>query len=222
MTKSKRASGPALEALMETERIREESIGSAKQLGVEVPQRLPLLDAEVDLRTSDEAISRLLAIHAVAATAYGFDKAKAIGWLNQEALIDSRCETEKRFVFEAVGDPYRFKVQVEGMWALAWATGFASTLDFARDCDDRFAAVLPNLKQGQSSADFRRQAKPRTLEQVVAACDLAYCLHWGIREAELTGRRPPGHLKPWVVIERRRALEWLLGKEAWDEVPLDT
>ncbi len=82
--------------------------------------------------------------------------------------------------------------------------------------------MLPNLKQSQSSTDFRKKANPRPLEQIVMACDLAYFLHWAIRQAELSGKQPPANLKPYVIVERRRALEWLLSKEAWDEVPLDT
>lgn len=207
---------------MDLKRIRGESIEAAKRLGVDVPATLPLLDAGLEMRSTGETTSRILAMNAVVATAYGFDKAKAIAWLNQETLTDSVSEQEKRFVFEGAGQPDRFKVQVEGMWALAWAMGIANELNFAKDCDNRFVTMLPNLKQSQSSADFRKKANPRPLEQVVAACDLAYCLHWAIRQSELTGKRPPGNLKPYVVVERRRALEWLLSKEAWDEVPLDT
>lgn len=144
------------------------------------------------------------------------------GWLNQEALTDSLSEQEKRFVFEGAGEFDRFKVQVEGMWALAWAMGIVNELNFDKDCNNRFVTMLPNLKQSQSSADFRKKANPRPLEQVVTGCDLAYCLHWAIRQSELAGKRPPGNLKLYVVVERRRALEWFLSKEVWDEVSLDT
>jgi hypothetical protein len=206
---------------MDLKLIREQSIQTAKQLGVDVSPTLPLLDAGLEMRGADEAISRLLAMNAVAAIAYGFDKTKAIAWLKQEALSGSLSEQEKRFVFEGVGQPEIFKVQVESMWALAWAMGITNELNFAKDCDNRFVMTLPNLKQSQNSADFHKKANPHPLEQVVAACDLAYCLHWAIRQSELTGKRP-GNLKPYVVVERRRALEWLLSKDAWDEVSLDT
>jgi hypothetical protein len=207
---------------MDLKRVRDESIQSAKRLGVDVSPTLPLLDAGLEMRSIDETVSRILAMNAVAATAYGFDKAKAIAWLSQEALTDSLSELEKRFVFEGAGQADRFKVQVEGMWAMAWTTGIVSEMNFGKDCDYRFAAMLPNLKASQSSRDFRKKANPRPLEQVVAACDLAYCLHWAIRQSEISGKRPLGNLNPCVVIERRRALEWLLSKEAWDEGPLDT
>jgi hypothetical protein len=207
---------------MDLKRIRDESMRTARQLGVDVSVTLPLLDAGLETRNADETVSRILAMSAVAATAYGFDKAKAIGWLQQEALIDSLTEQERAFVLKGVGEPNRFQMQVEGMWALAWAMGIVSEMNFGKDCDNRFAAMLPNLKVSQSSRDFREKVNPRSLEQVIAACDLAYCLHWAIRQAELRGQRPPGSLKPFVVVERRRALEWLLSKESWDEVPLDT
>jgi hypothetical protein len=207
---------------MDLKQIREQSIQAATQLGVAVSPTLPLLEVGLEVRRPDEAISRLLAMNAVAATAHGFDKTKAIAWLNQEVLADSLTEQEKSFVFEGVGQPDRFKLQVESMWALAWAMGITNDLNFAKDCDNRFVTMLPNLKQSQSSIDFRKKTNPRPPEEVIAACDLAYCLHWAIRQAELNGKRPPANLKPYVVVERRRALEWLLSKQAWDEVSLDT
>lgn len=207
---------------MDVKQIREQSIYTAKQLGVEVLPTLPLLDAGLEMRSADEAVSRILAMNALAAIAYGFDKEKVIAWLNQEALTDLLSVQEKNFIFEGIGQPDRFKVQVESMWALAWAIRISNELNFAKDCDNRFVTMLPNLKQSQSSANFRKKANLRPLEQVVAACDLAYCLHWAIRQAELSGKQLPANLKHYVVVERRRALEWLLSKDVWDEISLDT
>ncbi len=82
--------------------------------------------------------------------------------------------------------------------------------------------MLPNLKASEASAEFRNRVNPRSVAEVVVVCDLAYCLHWAIRQSELRRERLPGNLKPYVVLERRRALEWLLSQEAWDEVPLHT
>ena len=79
---------------MDLKQIREQSIETAKQLGLSVSPTLPLLETGLEMRGADEAISRLLAMNAVAATAYGFDKLKAIAWLNQEALTDSLSEQE--------------------------------------------------------------------------------------------------------------------------------
>lgn len=207
---------------MDLRRIRVESIRIAPHLGVDVSPTLPLLDAKFELRSTTEAVSRLLAMNGVAAASYGFDKSSTIAWLEQEALTDVLTEEERRFLFEGTGQPSRFHSQVEGMWTLAWAMGFVQELNFDEDCDKGFAAMLPDLRVNQSSAAFREKAKARALEQVVAACDLAYCLHCAIRQTELNGTRPAITLKSSVVVERRRAMEWLLSKEPWDEVDLDT
>lgn len=207
---------------MDLKQVRTESIQAAKKIGVEIPSTLPLMDSGLEVRDKIEVMARLLAMHAVAASAYGSDRNKVIAWLNQETLSDSLSKQEKQFVFEHVGQPDRFKMQVEAIWALAWAMGIVNDLDFTKDCDERFVMQLPNLKQSQGSADFQKRINPRPLTQIVSACDLAYCLHWSIQQSERVGKQPAGKLKPYVVIERRRALEWLLSKEEWDHVPLDT
>ncbi|MEI6196637.1 MAG: DUF4272 domain-containing protein [Verrucomicrobiota bacterium] len=207
---------------MDNKQIRDNSIRSAKSLGVTVSLTLPLLDIGLEMRSADETVSRILAMNVVAAVAYGFDQAKAIAWLKQEALIDLLSEVEKSFVFHGIGQPDRFKVQIEGMWALAWALGVVNELKFESDCDNRFALLLPNLNQGQSSSEFRNRINLRPIEEVIAACDLAYCLHWAIRESELHGRPLPDGFKKYRISERRRALDWYLSKKQWTEVILDT
>src|SRR5262245_25060563 len=130
---------------MNTQHIRATSIETAQRLGIDVLPWLPLIDAEVEMRALEEVSSRLLAMNVVAATAYGFDRTRGIAWLEQEALIGALTEPERRFVFESVGEPTRFKLQIEGMWALAWASGRTTELDFTRPCDNTFATLLPNL-----------------------------------------------------------------------------
>lgn len=207
---------------MDLKQIRDESIQVAKKFGIEISPSLPLLDFGLQVRDTNEIVSRLLVMHAVAASAYGFDRGKVIAWLNQEGLSHSLSEQEKKFVVERIGQPDRFRTQIESIWALAWAVGIVSELNFAKECDDRFVAVLPNLKLSQSSSDLRKGVNPRPISKIASACDLAYCLHWAIRQSEIEGRPPAGALKPHIVIERRRALEWLLSGEEWDSVPLDT
>lgn len=207
---------------MDPKAVRDASVRAAKRLGVNVSRTLPLPDPVSRLRDAEEVLSRILAMHAAAAAAYGLDRIKAISWLNREGLAASLTEDERGFLFEGLGRPAQFQVQIEGMWVLAWSMGIVEALDFTKDCSMSFVTELPNLKHSESSAAFRERANPRRLEDVVAAWDLAYCLHWAIRESKLTNIPPPRGLKPFVIAERRRALEWLVGEEAWDEIALDT
>lgn len=207
---------------MNLNQIRDNSIEEAKQLGVDIPSTLPLLDEGLKVRSASEIISRLLAMNTVAAAAYGFDKIKATTWLQQEGLSGSLSEEERRFLFEDVGQSEKFKVQIEGMWVLAWALGFVNELNFAKDCDSNFVKTLPNLKLNQKSTGFREKTNLRPIEQIISACDLVYCLHWAIRQSEIDKLHPPKILQSRIIVERRRALEWLLSSTAWDQIQLDT
>lgn len=207
---------------MDTKKIRCESIQVAKTLGVDVSETLPLLESKYKIRCCDEVMSRILVMNVVAAVAHGFDNKRAVAWLGQEALNGSLSNQEKLYIHHNVGQQERFKLQVEGMWALSWSMGITSNLDFSKDCDSRFVMILPNLKLNQSCVEFRQKAKPRPLEKIIAACDLSYCLHWALRHSALTHMQPPVNLKPYLVVERRRALEWLINPIPWDEISLDT
>jgi hypothetical protein len=207
---------------MATDKYRERSLEIAGRAGLSIPQTLPLLDANLSVRRKDDAESRLFCLTATAAASYGFDKAKALNWVRQERLSASLTQMERHFLEQGEGDPHIFQTRVEGMWALAWALSLVPQMDFWEDSDNTFVTVLPNLRTGESCERLRRTAIVRPIDEIIAECDLAYCLHWAIRHAELEGIGPPAHLKPYVVVERRRAFDWLLSNDDWDAISLDT
>jgi hypothetical protein len=207
---------------MDLNNIRDFSINVTAEAGVSISPAVPLLDVGVQLRNKDDIANRLFCLNAVAAVSYGFDRSQAIEWLRQEQLDSLLTKSEFRFLNHGDGDVTSYQTQVEGMWALAWALCLVPELDFWKDCDDRFVALLPNLKKHERCIEWRRRSQLRSTEDIVAALDLSYCLHWAVREAELSGKYPPAGIKAYVVVERRRALEWLLGDEPWDSVSLDT
>jgi hypothetical protein len=43
-----------------------------------------------------------------------------------------------------------------------------------------------------------------------------------MNQARLDARTQVGFVKPYVIVERRRALEWLLSREQWCDIELDT
>ena len=105
---------------------------------------------------------------------------------------------------------------------LVWSVGMAPKLAFVKPCPNDLVRMLPKLRTAESSAEFRSRAHRRSTEELLAAAELAYCLHWAITDASLRGAREPGRVPGWVIVERRGALEWTLTDEDWDEVPLDT
>lgn len=207
---------------MDFQKIRNESLRKAKKLGYETNPALPLLDSSLSLRPVDEVISRSLALFGVVAGSYGFDKKSAISWIMQECATDQLAETEREFLVSGEGDSAYFQSQVEGLNAFAWALGVVKSMHFDSVCDNTLIKLFPDIKNGKSSSEYRDQSQLRSIEEILSVCDLAYCLHWAVRDADVNNRDLPGCVASHVIVERRRALEWMLTTKDWDEVSLDT
>ncbi len=112
--------------------------------------------------------------------------------------------------------------QVEALNAFAWVLGFVPEMPFDRECVDDLITVFPDLKAGASSSDYRNDARLRLSSEAFEALDLAYCLHWAVVDAQLNGRSSPRSNDAYIIVERRRALEWMMSDVEWDDVSLDT
>jgi len=202
--------------------IRKHSARIANSLGFRTIPHLPLIDDVSHRRSEAEVIDRFMALCVVVAVSHGFDREEASEWLDRESLWRLLTDKEEKFVVNSEGDPLRIHWLVEALWALAWALRLVNDLDFTKYSDDQFFTLWPDLKVGEPSARVRRQCHLRPQDEIRAAYDLALCLHWDVVEAALAGRKEPGVVPGEVIIQRRRALSWLLHDEDWDAVPMDT
>jgi hypothetical protein len=202
--------------------IRDSSLATARKMGFPTNDSLPLLDDIESAKTADEVVDRLLCIFVAAGCSYGFDRKKARAWLRGENLYGKMTPFEREFIEKDEGDHPKFELEIEAMWALAWILGLIPRLDFSKNCSNRFAEMLPNIPKGANSKALRAKVRLRPTPEIVAACDLAYCLHWGIRQAAISKLPTPGKVASFVIEERRRALDWFLSNEPWHEWPLDT
>ena len=207
---------------MNLKKIREKSLAKAKSLGFETNSNLPLLDQGVILRTVDEIIERSLALFAVVAASYGFSKKSAISWLEKEGIYNRLVASEKSFLADDDGDVPFIQSQVEALNAYAWSLGIVNSFEFDQVCRNDLIRLFPDIKNNGNSMTYKAKAKLRCLEDIVTACDLAYCLHWAIVQSLLENKILHNDVGPHVIIERRRALEWMLSKDDWDELSLDT
>ncbi|WP_294120690.1 DUF4272 domain-containing protein [Sphingomonas sp.] len=189
--------------------------------GIHPPPHFPLLD-EPEQRSSESAVERLLCLHAVAAASYGFSKRNARAWLEQEGLWSKLEGDEERFLLSPVGQTALFQWQVQGIYILAWALGVIEAVNLWKPCPDDLVLKLPNVKVAPSTTELRGSLALRSLEEIAGAADLAYCLHWAVRDARLSGRAAPGDIEETEIMERRRALEWLISDEDWYAISLDT
>jgi hypothetical protein len=207
---------------METDKLRSRSTAVLQELGIGAPSVLPVLEEDLQLRSRKSILDRLLILHTVAASAYGFSRARSLSWLESEGLRGGLSTKEARFLIEGSGPARELQTQVEAMWALAWVLRIVTDIDFTKPCSSTFVTLLPNLKEGESAARLRASSDLRALSEVVQQADLAYCLHWALVEARMKKplRRLP--VEAGVVVPRRQALDWSLTSFDWDEVPLDT
>ena len=208
--------------VLQLKMIRKQSQERAADLGYDINESLPLLDEIRVGRSATVITSRLFAMLCVAACAYGFDRKKAISWLEQQGSYELLSTAECRYLKSGVGDRQRFMHQIEGMWALGWCINVVPEMDFGQPCSQDFISYFPDLKKGESGELFRSKASLRSDESIASQCDLSFCLHWSIVHAELQKKKAYASVKPFVVIERRRAFEWILTGCEWDEVALDT
>ena len=113
--------------------------------------------------------------------------------------------------------------QYEAYWALLWALGLLDSLDFPdHTCDCEFA--IQAVSSCDSFAEFLDQTTLRQPESILDEADKIYRLHWACVNDRIQGREPAAGLNESVVMERRRALFWMIGyrDEAWDDIRMDT
>ncbi len=202
---------------------RQHSWEVVRQLGLRENPELPLLDPARICHSLSELVGRLLVMSAAAFCVYGFDRARALAWLKRERCTRFLVPAEQEFLEGDDSHKTQMFWQIQGVWVLCWAVGGLPELDLtAKHAPNTLARAVPNVPKDEPAGPFRAKAKLRPAREVISKCDLAYCLHWALRDARLNRRRPRRAPPYEAVYERRRALEWLLCDEEWDEVPMDT
>lgn len=202
--------------------VRAKSKEVSERFGCAVPTMLPLLDHGLRLRDKTEIEDRALVMHAVVAASFGFDRRRALEWITANVGLSRLAESGRIFLNAGQNDRGRLRTQVEALCAFAWALRKLDTLDFMIQCPDTLRRLYPDLKIGESPKRFRETGQLRSFQEIFDQCDLAYCLHWCVKDAMLKGDRLSSSVVPQVIIERRRALDWMLASENWDEMSLDT
>lgn len=203
--------------------VRDRSMESAHLLGSHVPESLPLLADVDELSVSRETlVNRALAIYVAGAAAYGFDSQRGLTWLEENGATGGLTEAEREYLTRSSASSDPFKQQIEALWALYWCCSLASDSEFTfrESCPSDFVSRLPDLLKGECASGFRSSVELRSPLEVLRAADLAYCLHWALREKQAFG--VTGSVPEYVVRERRKALDWAIEGGAWDEISLDT
>lgn len=185
--------------------------------GAEVNEALPVRHPGQP-RPQEVVVDRMLALYGLLFLLYAAPE-PVEAWLTGNDLMLSVTTEERRIL--ACGsldgmDEQRIYWSNESMWALGWALGLVEELPLDLRVDESLFEGLPNLPAGESAQAVRERARLRPHDELFAQLDLAYRLGWYTRDS--LERRVLCAFNYDASMERLKALEWLLGRESWDDV----
>ncbi len=201
-----------------------------KRHAIPINSSLPLIESEddVSLRTTDELLRRLVALWAVAGTAFLRENDFFRRYIVENNLIGWLSASERDFLL--VERPTQQQLihaswQLEGLYFLAWCGGLVDQLKIpsTESSVESFMHLFP--QEGESLARLHGAISVRSLHEVLDWADLLYRLHWAVRDAQLRGSPSPSAIKGGVVQEWHRAVNWMTryeDEDDWDAVATDT
>ncbi len=211
--------------------MREQSLRRIGRWNLSDPGTLPLHDDDdfAWMRRATDVADRCHAIAAALALAHRAPLQTVRDAIDEHGLERSLAarEIELLHVLEGVAERDEDELQrllvdiswrEEALHALLWSLGLVAQLPADEMCPRRpaYERLAPGLDPARAPRDLRL----RPVGELAAMLDFYYLLHWHARKAQYHGDVWDYEIAPGVVLERRRALEWLFQDSAWDDVDL--
>jgi hypothetical protein len=187
---------------------------------------LPLLDgrSRYGLKKPSAVARRLVILYALTGLANEADAKLLRQWLVENGLYDELLPSE-RPCFEK---PLSRQEEIDLSWkqeallVLAWSGWLVEDLPLPFS-EGSLDPIFPRIPPEVEVSSFVSGFAVRHDEDLYYQTDLHYCLHWALRHPEAWDASALRRPRIDIVIERRHALEWLIGAaDSWDDVPLDT
>lgn len=216
-----------------TQKIRREKNNSIiRSKGISVSEKLLCLldDDRVTLRSTEEICKRaaacLLTIQIACDINNNGDYEGSLEFFKplytRYGVEDMLNSKEKRIIdgTYSTQDTIDMDWAYEAYWALCWCLGLVEDIsgaDTLCDCQE----AISFLTSSQSLEDFIGKCKLRSLDEILDMQDLYYRYHWAVNDSIVNPDCKTGDLNRSVVIERRRALEWVLSSTIdWYDIVL--
>ena len=207
--------------------LREERIDAIKKTlkakKLKLPAKITLLDESEIGTYSLENICKRAIISAIMSKCafylYGAKSKKQIkdeykALLKKYGVDDCLYDNERAVLNKSFNEPlcdtigWRYQSSI----ALLWFLGLVENIDngtLTDDIENEICNTFDKIISYESVEDLMAQAKPKSIEELSDAFILYKCYHWSFMNAYLSGK-PVNTLFYDVVLERRRALEWVL------------
>ncbi len=202
---------------------------------IHVTKWLPLIESEKDahFRTREEIAGRAAALMIVALfSEYILAEHKSISEAKDfvQPIIDIYhandffSEKEKMYLENDNStreEQIQFLWQYEPLMVILWALGYENELFFPdKICD--VGALVRTMREHNSIDALVKDANPRSADELLYEADMIYCLDWACVDTRIHGLPAPAGMDSGVVMERHKALNWLIQGEDWDSVDIST
>lgn len=198
-----------------------------KTEGVKINATLPVIDteAEAKIRTKDAIVERTIALMITAVKGEGLEQEYVDRDRKRFGADAFFSPEEKKFVADlhpSSADKAKFGWRYECLGVMLWALGFHPELEKPDKIVD--AGRLVKLVMDKGPTKLREEAKVRSAKELLDEADLIYRYDWACVDARMNGKKAAGGIDCEIVVERHRALNWLVGYQgqAWDDVSTDT
>lgn len=215
---------------------REKTLKVLNALGIDHCEGLPVIGEERLCKTQEQVCKRFLAsfFSAMLASDYNSDREffenegrKMIcSFLEQFDVKNELYPDELKIITGDCDERLSVNVSwnVESCYALMWVLGLISSEDMEKPsngCDTRI--MVKFTQQYETFDEIMSACKMRSETEVLDMLDLYYNYHWACVDHRINPETECGELDEEVVMERRKALEWLVSEEEdWNEISLDT
>lgn len=219
---------------------KERSIQKLKQYEVPYIEHLPHIETKVTarIRTREEIAKR--AVTCLLIIQYACDlsqiddvdklqesKEFILDTLDKFGLKDCLTDNEKHILYHsnmAQQDIINMVWKYEAYWVLIWSLGLVPTLEYPSDaCDCQHAIEV--VSSQKSFEDFLATTTLRAIDEILDEADLIFRYDWACVDARVKGLQAPANLDSSVVVERHKALNWLIGVDEdddWDNASTNT
>ncbi len=216
--------------------IRTSSLEELERLKIPLPpDTFPLTwepGDSVTLRSPDAMRARVAVLAVVMERCFGMPPDRAMQWLLDGRLLDHVSVPEWQFLAGEQGDRDVFMMHLDALFGFGWLLGWAEHLDPSLYCPEQLPPAFPDITGGETYLEWEQRCVPelRDPREAAALLDLYYCLDWAYHDATLRAQQAPGPVEPYVIAQRRWALEWSVvfvgpyheDPPGWEDVDLST
>lgn len=206
--------------------IKKQSEAIVINAGGEILDWLPTREL-TETRSINEIIKRALVLTAMHELHLKAPKPIIKQWISENNLVGALTPTELSILnspSSELTDQENTDLywSLDALWAIVWATGLIEDLGFDQPIGDELASLSPNLKLNEDGHKYVDNMQLRSDKSLHEMRDLYYRVHWWVKEASRNDTLPD-NISYGSVIERRKALEWIVDRDAeWESVALDT